>query len=273
MPVWSRMRYGALVLILAAAPLAAQDVGNNPVLLEVLSRLEQLEQEMRQMRGQLEEQQFTLDRQAQRIEDLETALAGGVTPTMPLTGSTDAQGQPPGIDASQVPQPPLAGTSSPPTLPPGAASDQGGPVVSTTPQISSGSTPTPPPTAPAPSTVGEQAAYDAAFGRLRTGQFDEAATAFSAFVRQYPDSELTGNALYWLGESAYVNSNFDQARDAFVQLGSNHSQHPRLPDAMLKLGYIYERQGDAARSREVLRKLVDTYPDTPAATEAKGYLQ
>ena len=50
----------------------------------------------------------------------------------------------------------------------------------------------------------EKADYDQAFNALKDGRYAESARRFQGFIDQYPNSDLTPNAFYWLGESYYV---------------------------------------------------------------------
>ncbi|WP_420887106.1 tetratricopeptide repeat protein [Candidatus Competibacter phosphatis] len=52
-----------------------------------------------------------------------------------------------------------------------------------------------------------------------------------------------------------------------------YPESARLPDALLKLGYIYGEAGEIDRAREVLQKLVQAYPNTQAANLAERRLQ
>lgn len=130
-----------------------------------------------------------------------------------------------------------------------------------------------PPSAPKTAAGTEQADFDAAMTEWREGRYPQAITAWQRFLNAYPNGKLAGEAQYWLGEAYYVSRDYPAAKEAFINLGLNAPQSPRLPDALLKLGYIYEHLGDASRAREVLQKLVQVYPHTPAATLAEQRLQ
>ena len=119
----------------------------------------------------------------------------------------------------------------------------------------------------------EQADFDAALGELREGRYSEAVAGFQRFLVAYPASGLAGDAQYWLGEAHYLGRNYDAAKEAFIDMGLRYPQSARLPDALLKLGYLYGEQGDDDRAREVLRKLVEVYPNTQAASLAERRLQ
>ncbi len=119
----------------------------------------------------------------------------------------------------------------------------------------------------------EQADFDTALNEFREGRFREAIAEFQQFLSDHPRSNLAGDARYWLGESYYLRRNHDAAKEAFIELGLRDPQSARLPDALLKLGYLYGEQGDTDRAREVLQKLVQVYPDTQAASLAERRLQ
>lgn len=119
----------------------------------------------------------------------------------------------------------------------------------------------------------EKRSYDEAFSALKDGRYAESARRFQAFIDQYPNADLTGNAYYWLGESYYVTQNYRVALDTFNTLLSRYAQNQKAPDALLKTGYCqYElKQWDAAET--TLNKVVSTYPNTTVSRLAQGRLR
>lgn len=223
---------------------------DNALTLELLDRVEQLESEIRHIRGELEIQRHQVE-----ILQQERALSGA--PSYPPEGAATSSGtMPPAPDRSMgtygqtgsaQPAPPIA---HPPANPDRAASVQ-----------------------PAEAARTEQGDFDTALSELREGRYPEAVSGFQRFLSAYPASRLAGDAQYWLGESFYVSQNYNAAKDAFINMGLHYPQSARLPDALLKLGYIYGEQGDTDRAREVLQKLVQVYPTTQAASLAERRLQ
>ncbi len=248
---------------------AAND--NSQLLFELLNRVEQLEREVRQLRGDLETYRHDQDQASKRIEsqylELErrVRLIDGSGPEP--TAETDAMGS--STPTIAPPPTPLAQTGAPvnaevgefPSRPPGAAA----------PEQVTAITPSSPSTNPPSGS--EQQAYDSAFGMLRDGHYQDAAAGFQDFLARYPTSGLASNAQYWLGEAYYVNRDYDESKQAFVTLGAEYPSSTKLPDALLKLGYIYEAQGDKGRAKEVLQKLTQEYPGTPAAQNAQERLK
>lgn len=125
---------------------------------------------------------------------------------------------------------------------------------------------------PAPASADEQAAYDAAFNALRSGDYATASRGFHDFIQQHPDSALAPNAWYWLGESYYVTTNYSVALEAFKRLLAQFPQSEKAPDALLKVGYTqYElKQVDAAKA--TLQDVLHKYPGSNAANLAQERL-
>jgi tol-pal system protein YbgF len=246
---------GLLMLVLGSLVLPSMSHAQPPLdselTLELLQRIEQLEAEVRQIRGELE----IYRHQAEMLQQ-ERAIAG--YPAQPpgatalAAGSSVMDRPPAGAYGQLAPvQPPLA------SAPPPSATERT-PSVQSVPPVAAGT---------------EQANFETALGELREGRYPQAATDLQRFLNTYPNSSLAGDAQYWLGESHYLSRDYDAAKDAFINLGLRYPQSARLPDALLKLGYIYGEQGDTARARDVLRKLVQVYPDTQAASLAERRLQ
>ena len=118
-----------------------------------------------------------------------------------------------------------------------------------------------------------KAAYDQAFQALKELRYADAAEDFQVFLDQYPTSEYADNAQYWLGESYYVTRNYEIALSAFQQLLDNFPDSPKAPDALLKIGYThYElEQWDSARA--ALTQVQANYPDTTLSRLAENRLR
>ena len=210
----------------------AQSPPDNELTLELLQRIEQLETEVRQIRGELELQRH-------HIESLAWERATPGSPAYPPSTTAPPQVVEPSDGVRG--QPGLAKPSTP--IPPSDAAGT------------------------------ERAEFEAALGELREGRYPEAITVWLRFLKVHPNGNLAGDAQYWLGEAYYLSRDYNGAKEAFINLGLNYPQNGRLPDALLKLGYLYGEQGDTARAREVLQKLVQVYPNTQAASLAERRLQ
>jgi tol-pal system protein YbgF len=119
----------------------------------------------------------------------------------------------------------------------------------------------------------DQAAYAAAFDRLKASDYPGAIRQFQDFLRNYPNSTLADNAEYWLGKSYYVNHDYDNATMALKAVGERWPQSRKVPDAMLDLGLMQVEQKRLADARATLGQLVQRYPGTDAAKIASDRLQ
>ena len=145
------------------------------------------------------------------------------------------------------------------------------------------STPAPPPVtleAPPATTAAatpgggvDDAVYQKDFNLLKQGRFAEAIKGFRAFQKQYPDSPLQPNAVFWTGEAYYQTSDFDTALATFKKVIKEFPKSNKVPDAMLKVGYCqYELQQWSA-AKQTLNKVTQDYPNTSAAGLATQRLQ
>jgi tol-pal system protein YbgF len=130
-----------------------------------------------------------------------------------------------------------------------------------------------PPGAALPPGASDKASYDQAYGLIQARRYPEAAAAFQAFLKNYPDSSYVDNAQYWLAETYYVQRQFEAALPQFQKVIDEHPRSGKLPDALLKVGYCnYElKRWDAARM--ALREVARMFPDTTAARLANERLQ
>jgi tol-pal system protein YbgF len=243
----------ALLLVSGAASAALPPVvdGNSPVtqppapasnasMIGMYNRLEQLQREVREMRGLLEEQTYLIESLKKRQRDLY------LDTDRRIVELESGKEKPTGAIINTVA---------------GASAVDG---KEDTPAI----TPTPAPT----TKKDDKLAYSKALSGLKPGNYQQSITEFSDFVVSFPDSIYLPNALYWLGEASYVTRDFKRAADEFTKVISQFPSHAKAKDAMLKLGFIQYENKQWKESRETLEKLVSSYPGTTAATLAQKRL-
>ena len=124
-----------------------------------------------------------------------------------------------------------------------------------------------------PRSLGEKAAYDAAFDLFRRSRTLDSTYAFVVFLRRYPQSPLADDAWYWLGQSRYIMGEFNDALAAMSTVLQYFPKSPRLPSARLKVGYIYYELGDDAKAHQVLNVLLQDFPGHPVTVLAETHLK
>ncbi len=119
----------------------------------------------------------------------------------------------------------------------------------------------------------DQALYDRAMAFLYQGNFVEASTGFSTFLRTFADSPLASNAQYWLGECYYGERRFQEAIDEFERVFAFYPSSNKVPASLLKIAYSHIELRELPMARSVFQQLVRTHPQSPEAGKAYGRLQ
>lgn len=107
--------------------------------------------------------------------------------------------------------------------------------------------------------------YTAAYETLRNGHNSLAISAFKALLTEFPKGEYADNSQYWLGEAYKVNLDLNAAKAAFSKVVRIYPNSPKVPDALLKLGYIEFEANNMAKARDYLTQVRVSYPGTTAA--------
>ena len=66
--------------------------------------------------------------------------------------------------------------------------------------------------------------YNKGRALLINRNIDQAQALFSDFVKKYPEHDLAGNALYWLGECSYTTGKYQKAAQTFKTLVQTYPQ-------------------------------------------------
>jgi tol-pal system protein YbgF len=118
----------------------------------------------------------------------------------------------------------------------------------------------------------EVTAYESATATLRSGDFDKAQVALSAFLRRYPASGYADLARYWLGNAQYGNRDFKGAIATFKAFIAGAPDHARAPEAELAVANCQIELRDLKAARATLNDLMKTYPKSEAAVAGRERL-
>ncbi len=91
-----------------------------------------------------------------------------------------------------------------------------------------------------------------AHDRLLSGDFGGAQELFAEFTRAYPENPRAGEAHYWLGETHFVNGDFQDAADAYIAVLQANRQGVHAPDALVRLGASLAGLGEVSRACQAL---------------------
>ncbi len=111
--------------------------------------------------------------------------------------------------------------------------------------------------------------YKTGYGFVLSGDYGQAVTTFEAYLDQYPSEQQASDAQFWLGESLYSQGEYKDAARAFLNGYNNYPDANKAPDTLLKLGmslFALDNQETAcATYDEVLSK----YPAASKAIQDK----
>jgi tol-pal system protein YbgF len=258
---------------LLAGPALAQDAA------EMVLRLNRLENQVRQMSGDIERLQFEnrqLREQVRKFqEDVEFRFQesrpggarpaqGGSTPATPPGRRSDAAEPAP---AAQGPAPgprPLGQTPPSAPLPGGAIAGiieqdaGGGPL-----DLNAVGRGQPAPQRPSIAATGSGDArtdYDAAYAYVLQKQYEQAEMGFRQFLQSHPRDRLVPDAIFWLGETYAQRNRHREAAEQFLKISTDHSRSAKAPDAMLKLGTSLAALGAKDQACATFAELGRKYP-------------
>jgi len=125
---------------------------------------------------------------------------------------------------------------------------------------------------PAPSEDPMQT-YQAAYRDYQRGNYDLAVAGFRDFAAKNPNSELSGNAAYWIGESLYSQKKYREAIQQFDSVVTKYPKSDKVAGALLKKGYSYIALGEKSQGIVQLQYVVHEHPTTPEAALARQKLK
>ncbi len=111
--------------------------------------------------------------------------------------------------------------------------------------------------------------YDYAYGLVSNAQYDQAEISFRDFLSEYPEDELAGNAQYWLGQTFYARGNYADATRTFLEGMSKYPESSKAPAYLLKVGMSLNLLGEKTEACEVYRELNTRYPDSSENTRLR----
>ena len=254
----------------------SQALQGGPVVEALMARLDALEREQRVLTGEVERLAFENRRLRRELEQLgrnvDALLAGEAG--RPASGDGPALLEPAEIDGDDPFAQARGADVRPLEVPGGAArersetdpaGDGGGDAEASGPQALD------PPGGErdAEPDLDPDAVFTRARRRLLDGDFAGAREAFELYTEQFPDGRQAGEAWYWLGETHFVNSDFDAAADAYIASLRTERRGPRGPDALVRLGASLHGLGRTDRACEVLATFPQEFPNASDSARRK----
>lgn len=217
-PAMKKLPLRLLILVALALPTAAVAQRGDPVYVE--DRLNQLQQAISLLTGQIEQLQYRNQQLQQQMEKMQADYE------FRLEQVEKGGGRPGGAPGAR------------PTAPPTAAAA---------------------PQAAAAAGAADQV-YNDAFKKLQDGDYAGAEKGFRTFVQRNPHHALAGNAQYWLGETYYARRDYQNAMTAFAEGYKAYKTSPKGPDNLLKLGVTLANLGRKPDACAIFARFAQDYP-------------
>jgi len=115
-------------------------------------------------------------------------------------------------------------------------------------------------------------AYEAGHSLFKAGKHQDAIKVFQEFLGKFPDSVYVPNAHYEMGADYFVLNDYQNALSSYQLLVKKYAFSPKAPEAMLGMVDCQQELKDAAAVKKTLKQLIAKFPASEAASEAKKRL-
>jgi len=238
-----------------ARMLKVERVANNEALVKLSQKINAMQREIQQLRGENEQLSHELStlkaRQREQFLDIDRRLqTSGSGVMINNTGTTDGVL----LDNNSVNQNQSSGVITSSNQQVATANDSAATVATT---------------------ASNDAAqdYKNAFTLLKQGKYDDSIVAFNGFLQNHSASKYASNAQYWLAEANYVSKRYPQALTEFNKVIQQYPASSKVADAKLKLGFTHYELGQYEESRVELTRLRAQFPNSSVASLAQQRLE
>ena len=122
--------------------------------------------------------------------------------------------------------------------------------------------------APSPSDL-----YDTAYADYTKGRYALAIQGFEEYLASYPNTDLSDNAEYWIGESHYAQKKYPEAVADFEKLLKQWPASDKAAAGLLKKAYAMLEEGQKSEAIVQLQYVIHEFPTSEEARLAKAKLK
>jgi len=126
---------------------------------------------------------------------------------------------------------------------------------------------------PKGSSAGVKNLYKEAYETYQKKDLDGARKKFEVFLKQYPNTELSGNAQFWMGEIYYQKKDFEKAILEYEKTITKYPETDKVPAALFKQALAFQELGDKKNARSLLKRVIERFPRSKQAEMAKKKLE
>jgi tol-pal system protein YbgF len=102
--------------------------------------------------------------------------------------------------------------------------------------------------------------YEFAVSFMKIGDYETAEFALREFIDKNKDHDLAGSAQYWYGETFRIRQLYSDAATAYLDGYQNYPKSKKAPDNLLKLGITMVQLGEKDQGCKMISGLKKEYP-------------
>ncbi len=102
--------------------------------------------------------------------------------------------------------------------------------------------------------------YEFAVSFMKIGDYETAEFALKEFIDKNKDHDLAGSAQYWYGETFRIRQLYSDAATAYLDGYQNYPKSKKAPDNLLKLGITMVQLGEKDQGCKMISGLKKEYP-------------
>ena len=102
--------------------------------------------------------------------------------------------------------------------------------------------------------------YEFAVSFMKIGDYETAEFALKEFIEKNKGDDLAGNAQYWYGETFRIRQLYSDAASAYLDGYQNYPKSKKAPDNLLKLGITMVQLGEKDQGCKMISGVKKEYP-------------
>ncbi|WP_075291331.1 tol-pal system protein YbgF [Pararhizobium arenae] len=111
--------------------------------------------------------------------------------------------------------------------------------------------------------------YQSAYGHVLSGDYSVAEGEFRDYLDAFPSGEKAADASFWMGEAQYSQGKYNDAAKTFLNAHQTYGKSPKAPEMLLKLGMSLAALDNKDTACATLREVGKRYPNASPAVSAK----
>ena len=230
---------------------------NEDVLTKHLLKLNEIEDQFRELTNRFEEVNFKLDKLSNRVSKIQSDTQLRITDLEKVNQNSFVEGEQKKVSLPGTDKPQDFGAAS------GYKKKSSLPDTQQTQSIESAATIITEKAEQKESILPDKSPneqYEFAVSFMKIGDYETAEFALKEFIEKNKDHDLAGNAQYWYGETFRIRQLYSDAASAYLDGYQNYPKSKKAPDNLLKLGVTMVQLGEKDQGCAMISGIKKQYP-------------